>query len=186
MATASTRLPVAVGSAAAVAALGAAARKLVHDHAAQREADRRAFRLDTDEHGADAIARVATGQIDDALDRLRDADGDDLGDAVHDARKACKRARAALRLGRDAIGKPAYARENVALRDAGRGLAQARDAEVVVETLDALTERYREQLPSQAFAGLRAALAADAEVARERLRGDPVRLSAVTAELRAV
>jgi CHAD domain-containing protein len=133
----------------------------------------REYRLQDGEGGADAIRRVTTGQIDNAADRLREASGDDLGEAIHDARKAFKRARAALRLGRDAIGKDAYARENTALRDAGRRLAPARDAEVVVETLDALTDRYREQLPPYAFAGLRAALVAEAHTARDEMRHSP-------------
>lgn len=171
-------LPVVAGMAAATVA-----RKLVHDRAERREAERREFRLHGGESGADAISRVVTGQIDNAVDRLRGAGDDDLGDAIHDARKAFKRGRAALRLGRKAIGDTAYARENAALRDAGRRLAPARDAEVVVETLDGLTERYREQLPPGAFAGLRAALAADAASAQERVRRSPALVAGVIAEL---
>jgi CHAD domain-containing protein len=167
------RFPVALGVAVAV---GATARKLVHDRAARREAERREFRVHEDEHGADAIRRVVTGQIDDALDRLRAGDGE----AIHDARKAFKRARAGLRVGRDAIGKTAYARENAALRDMGRSLAPARDAEVVVETLDALAERNRDRLPPGPFAGLRAALAAEARSAQ------PAHLPTVIAELEAI
>jgi CHAD domain-containing protein len=166
------RTPVALGLAAAV---GVAARKLVHDRAARREAERREFGLHDDEHGADAIRRIAVGQIDNAVERLRT--GDD--DAVHDARKAFKRGRAAIRVGREAIGEEGYARENAALRDVGRRLAPARDAEVVVETLDGLAERYREQLPPQPFAGLRAALAA------ETRNGTPAPVSAVMSELAA-
>jgi CHAD domain-containing protein len=173
------RTPVVLGIAAA---LGATARMLVHEHAARREAERRAFRLHRDEHGAEAIRRLAIGQIDNAVDRLSGADGDDVGEAIHDARKAFKRARAAIRLGRDAIGRDAYARENAALRDAGRRLAAARDAEVVLEALDGLTERYREQLPPQPFAGLRAALAAEARSAQEQ---GAAHLPVVISELRA-
>jgi CHAD domain-containing protein len=55
----------------------------------------------------------------------------------------------------------------------------------VVETLDALVERYREQLPPQAFAGLRAALTAEAQTALERMRSNPASLDAVIAELAA-
>jgi CHAD domain-containing protein len=163
----------AVGSAIAAVAVGATARKLAQDRAARREAARREFRVHDGESGAEAVGRVTTGQLDRAIDDLGDA-GDGFGKAVHDARKAFKRARAAIRLGRRAIGKPAYARENAALRDAGRSLASARDAEVVVETLDELTERYREQLPPNAFAGLRAALVAEGRTAQERLRIGPV------------
>jgi CHAD domain-containing protein len=168
------RTPVALGLATAV---GVAARKLAHDRAARRQAERREFRLHDDEHGADAIRRIAIGRIDDAVDRLRAAEGDDLGEAIHDARKAFKRARAAIRVGREAIGEDVYARENAAFRDVGRNLAPARDAEVVVETLDELAERYRERLPPYSFAGLRTELAAGARTA------PPVPVSGVISEL---
>ena len=165
-----------VGGAVAVSV----ARELVHRYAARSEQERREFRLHDDEDGAEAISRIATGQIDNARDRLRAADGDELGKAIHEARKAFKRARAALRLGRKTIGGTAYTRENTALRDAGRSVAAARDAEVVVKTLDELTARYREQLSPDAFAGLRAVLAAEA---RERLEESPAQIPGVLAEL---
>ena len=165
--------PVVVGMAAATVA-----RKLVHHHAERREAERREFRLHEGEPAGEAISRVVTGQIDGAVDRLREAGDEDLGPAIHDARKSFKRGRAAIRLGRAAIGDAAYARENAAFRNAGRSLASARDA-------DGLVERYSEQLPPQAFAGLRAALAADAESARAQVRRSPALVPGVIADLEA-
>ncbi len=53
---------------------------------------------------------------------------------IHKARKELKRARANLRLLRDAVGKPAYRRENTVLRDAARPLSGVRDAAVLLET----------------------------------------------------
>ncbi|MGH8670054.1 MAG: CHAD domain-containing protein, partial [Burkholderiales bacterium] len=61
--------------------------------------------------------------------------------SVHEIRREIKRARAALRLLRDALGKEAYARENAALRDAGRRLSAVRDARVVQETLERVAKR---------------------------------------------
>ena len=87
--------PVVVGMAAATVA-----RKLVHHHAERREAERREFRLHEGEPAGEAISRVVTGQIDGAVDRLREAGDEDLGPAIHDARKSFKRGRAAIRLGR--------------------------------------------------------------------------------------
>src|SRR5262245_1129201 len=55
--------------------------------------------------------------------------------AVHQVRKDLKRARAALRLLREAVGESAYTRENVELRDAARPLAGVRDASVALENL---------------------------------------------------
>src|SRR5687768_12412723 len=57
---------------------------------------------------------------------------------IHTARKRLKRARADLRLLRDAIGKTAYARENAALRDAARPLSGVRDTRVLIETCETL------------------------------------------------
>lgn len=60
---------------------------------------------------------------------------------IHGARKELKRARANLRLLRDAVGKAAYARENAVLRDAARPLSAVRDAAVLLETGDTLLSR---------------------------------------------
>jgi CHAD domain-containing protein len=59
-------------------------------------------------------------------------------ETVHQARKKLKRARASLRLLRDAIGKSVYARENGGLRDAARPLGAVRDAKVALEALENL------------------------------------------------
>jgi len=73
----------------------------------------------------------------DALRRL--AAGRRVGDeSVHEARKALKRARAALRLLRPRLGARAYRRENHALRDAARPLSMLRDARVLLDTLEEL------------------------------------------------
>lgn len=62
------------------------------------------------------------------------------GESVHEARKALKKARAALRLLRPALGETRFREENEALRDAGRFLAPARDirsARIALEDLGA-------------------------------------------------
>ncbi len=60
---------------------------------------------------------------------------------MHELRKTLKRLRALVRLLRDPLGGKRSARENAALRDCARGLAGARDAEVMVGTLDGLVRR---------------------------------------------
>lgn len=52
---------------------------------------------------------------------------------VHEARKSIKRARATLRLLQPALDANATERSRVALRDAGRALASARDAKVLAD-----------------------------------------------------
>lgn len=71
-------------------------------------------------------------------------------EAVHEARKALKRARAALRLLRPGMAKALYSEANAALRDAGRHLAPLRDirsARAALEDLgaEALAPRLEEK-----------------------------------------
>jgi len=56
-------------------------------------------------------------------------------ESIHAVRQALKRARAALRLLRDALSDAQYARENTCLRDAARPLAKVRDASVLLSLL---------------------------------------------------
>jgi CHAD domain-containing protein len=130
------------------------------------------YRLRPGEDAADGVRRIARGQIDFAADEL-DGKGDgDLDSAVHESRKAFKRLRALVRVSRDALGDEAYRRENTIFRDAGRRLSAARDAAVMVETLEGLTARYRTELADDAFSGLRDALADEAAAASARLADD--------------
>ena len=77
------------------------------------------------------IARQATRQLDLAARALGDPASDRR---LHDARKALKKARAALRLLRGDLGERRFRAENRALRDAGRVLSPLRDASVLLET----------------------------------------------------
>jgi CYTH domain-containing protein/CHAD domain-containing protein len=128
----------------------------------------RGYRLQGDEDAAAGMRRVIVGRLDKAVERLREADeeGDAQAEAIHGARKDLKKARAALRLIRDELGEKAFKRENHALRDAARLLSASRDAEVKLETLDALVEGAGDAPPG-ATALWREALVAD----RDRIVG---------------
>jgi CHAD domain-containing protein len=65
----------------------------------------------------------------------------DRGRAIHQGRKDLKKLRAALRLIRDHADEEFIPAESVRLRDAGRLLADARDADVKMQTLAALRQR---------------------------------------------
>jgi CHAD domain-containing protein len=132
----------------------------------------RAFRLRLDEPVPDGIRRIARGQLRDAHDELEGTPARRLGEAVHATRKRFKRLRATVRLARDAIGEQTYEHENTALRMAGRRIAGPRDAEVLLETLDALTERFADELPSRATAALRDRLERDRQIATSALTGE--------------
>ena len=173
----------AAGGAAAVAVKRSRARK-----ARRREAERaRAFRLRRGEGTGDGVRRVARGQLDLAGDGLDAGTGPrgDLDGAVHETRKAFKRLRALARVSRDALGDEAYRRENTIFRDAGRRLSGTRDAAVLVQTLDGVVARYREELDDDAFTGLRDALASEAEAASRSLSDDRIAVDAVQGTLEA-
>jgi CHAD domain-containing protein len=106
----------------------------------------RRFGLNADEQLGAGLRRIALGQIDVAVEALRGAGGGSPEQRVHEARKALKRLRALLRLLEDELGERTYARESAVVRDAGRRVARARDAEVVLNTLDALIERHPKEL----------------------------------------
>jgi CHAD domain-containing protein len=185
----STRQAAPAAAAGALAAAGGAAAVAVERTRDRRSrAERaRAYRLRRGEDTADGVRRVARGQLDRAGDRL-DAGTSARGDldaAVHDTRKAFKRLRALVRVSRDALGDEAYRRENTIFRDAGRRLSGTRDAAVLVETLDGLAARYRDELDDGAFAGLRGALASEAEAASSALADDRAAVNAVQGTLEA-
>src|ERR1700730_2120460 len=99
---------------------------------AQRSRDRH-FTLLPGERLADGLRRMALGQLDLAIELLAGEDGGKPGEkAVHETRKALKRLRALLKLLEDELGEQIFARETAVLREAGRRLAAARDAEVLV------------------------------------------------------
>ena len=136
------------------------------------------YRLDLAADPPDALRAAAREQIDDAVRRLRDDRADDPAKAVHEARKDLKKARSLLRLARPGLPRAVYRRENGVLRDTGRSLSGARDADVLVETVAGLGERYTGQLPEAQFDALRAGLAAAAAEAREH-EGDAAAEDAV-------
>ncbi|MFZ0042997.1 MAG: CHAD domain-containing protein [Solirubrobacteraceae bacterium] len=143
-----------------------------------------AYKFETDESVREAIQRTADEQLANAVEQLRSQIQDDPVKAVHSARKAVKKERALLRLSRDATRPAKRRRQNVALRDAGRALSETRDAEVFVQALDALSERYTGQVPDAAFAAFRERLDVDRQDARRRL-SDPTLAAEVADELEA-
>lgn len=110
-------------------------------------------RKESGTRGARRLARRAIGEALKALGRRPLTD-----QAVHDARKSLKRARAMLRLLRNALGEETYRRENGALRDAARPLSEIRDSKVLLETLDALSRGKRGAAELPPTGGLRRAL----------------------------
>ena len=127
------------------------------------------FGLGEGERVPDGVRRITRGQLDMSTERLEGHTDENLGRAVHETRKSLKRLRATVRLARGEIGDEAYRHENVAFRDAGRRLGGARDSEVLLETLDALTERDPEAAPPARFERFKRTLVGQHGAAQRRL-----------------
>jgi CHAD domain-containing protein len=89
---------------------------------------------------------------------------------VHDARKEIKKSRAAVRLLRTALGSARFRRENARLRDAARTLNTARDARVLVKTLELVRERHPRLGADAAFLALSGHLRESQRQTRRQLR----------------
>lgn len=109
-----------------------------------------------DKPGARAVAKDLRKQVDHALEILG---GKRLTDeAVHEARKHLKKARASLRLLRPALKNSTYREWNTAMRDAARPLSAARDAKVLLDSLHLLGERYGDSVRALRLEGFRRVL----------------------------
>lgn len=141
----------------------------------------RSYRLARDEGLAAGLSRVAAGRAEKALARLRESSTGEAetADAVHGARKDMKKLRTVLRLLRDELGSKRYKVENARFRDAARILSETRDAEVKLETLDALAE-HSEALPEEAIESWGKILARDREAATNAARDEPAVAEAIS------
>jgi CHAD domain-containing protein len=145
------------------------------------------YRLTLTEPLPDELRRVITEQLERAAGRLRDPDYERAA-AVHDARKAVKKARALLRLARPALPVDAVRELNGELRDAAGLLSGTRDADVMCATYDALAERYAGRLSQARFDRARRALVlpATAEGAADPAAETADRLEALVARVDAL
>jgi CHAD domain-containing protein len=125
-----------------------------------------AYELTATEPLADGLKRCADEQLDRAIKALtRELDLDPV-EAVHTARKAIKKERALLRLARGSLPAGQRSAENAALREAAGRLSGMRDAEVMLQTLLSLSNRYGDRLPAAVIGTLRERLEHDREAER--------------------
>ncbi len=145
----------------------------------------RSLGLGPDERLAAGLRRMALGQSEMTIVRLEQATPATMGRTVHDARKAIKRLRTIVRLLEGQLGADVCAREQAALRRAAGALAGARDAEVMLATLDRLVERHPGALSGKRqIERLRKRMARERDRAERRAADPASRLAAVN-ELRA-
>ena len=102
-------------------------------------------------------------------------------EAVHGARKSLKRTRAVLRLMRDGLGRAAYRRLNLAMRDAARPLSEVRDAKVFVAACAALRASDARPATATALGRIERRLRANLRAVSERVLGDEELFSTVAA-----
>jgi CHAD domain-containing protein len=146
-----------------------------------------AFQLKPDESVNKGIRRLARREMEKCLDLLTGKAPDPPEEAVHDVRKRFKKIRGLLRLAREGLGEAVFRQEKTCFRDAGRPLSEVRDAKVLLDTFDELTDKEDERLPRQAVARLRRVLVErQQEVSRRVLEGGALfdRLAAVVAAAR--
>ena len=148
----------------------------------------RRFGLLADERLGAGLRRIALGQLDIAIEMLEGTDGRLSSERrVHEARKALKRLRALLALVQDELGEAAYEREHELLRRAGGRLAKARDAEVLLATLDGLIEREPKRLGSRGgVQRLRARLQSERDGAAALALADSATHAGVLGDVRAM
>lgn len=105
------------------------------------------YRLGADEKPTAGMRRIASERVERAAERLREAGTvEDPSECIHAARKDLKKLRAVIRLLRRELGDELYRAENERYREAGRLLSPSRDAEVKLETLEDLRERFSGRL----------------------------------------
>jgi CHAD domain-containing protein len=138
-----------------------------------------AYKLKVNEDVRTGLRRCAIEQLDRAIRELSERIGEDPVAAVHNARKAIKKERSLLRLARGTMPATLRRQENAALRDAARVLSTARDAEVMLATVDELSERYTGQLPESTFQEVRAQLEDLRDAQRRQLIGSALGARAV-------
>ena len=124
-----------------------------------------AFELQSSESVEAGIKRIVDEQLASALEDLRGGDPKKADAAVHAARKRLKRIRAVVRLVREELGEEIFAPENAAFRDAGGSLSEARDAAVLIDTLDGL----KKSVDPAAFSAARKKLLARRRVVQKRV-----------------
>jgi CHAD domain-containing protein len=95
------------------------------------------FQIEAGETLREAILRARNERLDKAIAALQ-GKPQPSAEAIHDARREFKRLRSLVRLAGGSMDKMVRVREDQALRNAGRALAQSRDAAALLETLESV------------------------------------------------
>jgi CHAD domain-containing protein len=138
--------------------------------------------LHRSEPGTQGVRRIARAHVAQALESLERKSPSD--EDIHTARKELKRARATLRLLREAIGDTAYRRTNATLRDTARPLSRIRDGKVQLDTLERLVGRFASLDATEPVEDLRRILKRERTQVRRSSLKSATRLGALRKSLR--
>ena len=130
-----------------------------------------AFRLRRSESVVQGLRRLAAKQIRAAIDELRSVPPRD--EAIHEARKRVKKARAILQLV-EADGGKRLRKCRKRLRTVNRALTPLRDADASLEILDRLRSKHPRLFSEHTFARIKRELAERKRAAAEAAAGDRV------------
>jgi CHAD domain-containing protein len=120
-----------------------------------------------------------------ALEQVTNPSNGSRDEAVHEARKCCKKVRALLRLVRPVVSEGCYRYENLAFRDAARPLSEVRDAKSLVETVDKVAQHFADRVRGQPFALIRKALLTHQREVRKRVLDEEHAFAAVETAVQA-
>ncbi|MFE4104713.1 CHAD domain-containing protein [Almyronema epifaneia] len=132
----------------------------------------------------DGIKRIGREQLDKAIAQLENQTADNQEESIHAARKRFKQIRAVVRLVRSELGETIYHQENSCFRDAGRQLSEVRDAQVRINTLEALAQHFADTLDAEAFDSIRQALDAYSEATQHYIINEENAVTAVLPDLK--
>ncbi|MBS67698.1 CHAD domain-containing protein [Stutzerimonas stutzeri] len=143
-----------------------------------------AYRIRPARNAAKEVRKAALRRINKAIQALC-VEPSERAEGVHQARKRFKELRALLRLVREPLGAR-FNVDNRRLRDAGRRLAESRDAAAMLESWDALARTDQPLFVSDAFRQIRLRLQQRAAPDGEVHTGFDVEVTQVLGDLRAL
>jgi CHAD domain-containing protein len=147
------------------------------------------YRLESGEGVADGVRRIVAEELDSATDGLRKSAAgtpEERDTAIHEARKSLKKTRSALRLVREDLKPKTRTKESAAMRDAGRRLSGARDAQVMPDTLAKVAKTAVPPPPAEEVRSLQRELEERRDALAAQLEGDAGLLGDVAGELEAI
>lgn len=115
------------------------------------------FRIKTGQDMSAEIRRIVLEQLDIAASELKAIGDPETDQAIHDARRRVKKIRAVIRLVRPVLDKP-YRSVDADLSDVSQLLAPVADGQGIINTLNALAQRYHNVLPKRTASSIRSEL----------------------------